>query len=133
MTNSTKKSNPEAGGPIRADSAQDANAADSTKERLFTLDFISATIANFANTLGISMLMATIPIYVISLGGNKTAAGLVSGAAQLTVDLAQDAFEWACEPPEGYDEAREDANHLAESDIGVAPLGVGCVLEHPLS
>lgn len=57
----------------------------------------------------------------------------VSGAAQLTVDLAQDAFEWACEPPEGYDEAREDANHLAESDIGVAPLGVGCVLEHPLS
>jgi len=58
------------------------------------LDFVSSTLANLANALGISMLMATLPLYVISLGGNKTDAGIVAGAAQLTAMLFRPFVGW---------------------------------------
>lgn len=40
------------------------------------------------------MLMATLPLYVISLGGNKTDAGIVAGAAQLTAMLFRPFVGW---------------------------------------
>ena len=51
-----------------------------SEDRLFTLDFIFATLANVANSLGQQILVATLPVYVISTGGTKAEAGLVAGA-----------------------------------------------------
>jgi MFS family permease len=47
---------------------------------LFTSDFVFSVLANFANSFGMQMLVATLPVYVISMGGNQTDAGLVSGS-----------------------------------------------------
>ena len=53
-------------------------------DRLFTLDFVLATLANFSNAFGMQMLVATLPVYVISLGGTQAEAGMVSGALTFT-------------------------------------------------
>jgi MFS family permease len=63
-------------------------------ERLFTSDFISATVANFANSFGMQMLVATLPVYVISLGGNQASAGLVSGSLAITALLFRPFMGW---------------------------------------
>jgi MFS family permease len=57
------------------------------EERLLTSDFVSTTLANFANAFGMQMLVATLPVYVISLGGSAAEAGLVSGAMSFTALL----------------------------------------------
>ena len=79
---------------IEDGSSQAADPISSAEGRLFTVDFVSSTIANFANALGLSMLIATIPIYVIALGGNKTDAGIVAGTAQLTAVLFRPFVGW---------------------------------------
>ena len=61
--------------------APDATAFPAAGERLFTRDFVMATLANFTNSFGTQMLVATMPVYVVSLGG-PTAAGMVSGRWQ---------------------------------------------------
>jgi MFS family permease len=63
-------------------------------ERLFTLDFISTTIANLANSFGMQMLVATLPVYVIRLGGSQTDAGLVSGALAFVALLFRPLVGW---------------------------------------
>ena len=40
------------------------------------------------------MLVATLPVYVISLGGNQTDAGLVSGALAFTALLFRPFMGW---------------------------------------
>jgi len=67
--------------------SQDETVVGHIKERLFTPDFIFATIANFANAFGLQMLAATLPVYVISLGGSQAEAGLVTGAMAITAFL----------------------------------------------
>jgi MFS family permease len=64
------------------------------EEHLFTSDFIFATLANFVNAFGIQMLVATLPVYVISLGGSKADAGLVSGLATFTAMLFRPFAGW---------------------------------------
>ena len=61
--------------------------ASSEANRLFTKDFIFAATANLANAFGMQMLVATLPLYVISLGGSQTDAGLVAGALAFTALL----------------------------------------------
>jgi MFS family permease len=56
-------------------------------DRLLTSDFVSTTLANFANAFGMQMLVATLPVYVIRLGGGAADAGLVSGAVSFTALL----------------------------------------------
>jgi MFS family permease len=51
------------------------------------LDFVLATLTNFVNSFSLQMLVATLPVYVISLGGSHADAGLVSGALALTAML----------------------------------------------
>lgn len=92
MTKNTSKI--EDSNSVNGDSSQKAASISCARERLFTLDFVSATLANFANAMGISMLMATLPLYVISLGGNKIDAGIVAGAAQLTAMLFRPLVGW---------------------------------------
>lgn len=72
---------------------EDAPGADRWREdpnpenRLFTRDFVLAALANLSNAFGMQMLVATLPLYVISLGGSQTDAGLVSGALAFTALL----------------------------------------------
>jgi MFS family permease len=65
-----------------------------SENRLFTLDFVFATLANFANSLGQQMLAATLPVYVISIGGNQAEAGLVSGAITFTALFFRPYIGW---------------------------------------
>ena len=72
----------------------DAAATARAEDRLFTSDFVLATLANFANSFGMQMLVATLPVYVISLGGSQTDAGLVSGALAFTALLFRPFMGW---------------------------------------
>jgi MFS family permease len=61
---------------------------------LFTKDFVLASLANLANSFGMQMLVTTLPVYVISLGGSQTDAGLVSGALAFTALLFRPFMGW---------------------------------------
>jgi MFS family permease len=64
------------------------------EDRLLTSDFVVTTLANFANAFGMQMLVATLPVYVISLGGSQLDAGLVSGAMAFTALLFRPFIGW---------------------------------------
>jgi MFS family permease len=70
-----------------ADALDALDEASNEKNRLFTKDFVLAATANLANAFGTQMLVATLPLYVLSLGGSQTDAGLVSGALAFTALL----------------------------------------------
>ena len=76
---------------VRDAPAATASAAD---DRLFTADFLFATTANLFNAFGQQMLTATLPLYVISLGGTNADAGLVSGALAFTALLLRPFVGW---------------------------------------
>lgn len=59
----------------------------SEQNRLYTKDFVLTATANLANAFGMQMLVATLPLYVLSLGGSQTDAGLVTGALAFTALL----------------------------------------------
>ena len=74
--------------------SQDEAGVGHIKDRLFTSDFVLATLANFANAFGQQMLAATLPVYVISLGGSQAEAGLVTGAMAITAFLFRPIMGW---------------------------------------
>jgi MFS family permease len=80
--------------PVLAHDPLEAAAIAAAKNKLFTSDFVSSTVANFANSFGMQMLVATLPVYVISLGGSQTDAGLVSGALAFTALLFRPLMGW---------------------------------------
>jgi MFS family permease len=84
MTSTTKGSGHDDSGSAHRGDSQDKAVIGHIKERLLTLDFIFATLANFANSFGQQMVNATLPVYVISIGGTQAEAGLVSGALTFT-------------------------------------------------
>ncbi len=69
-------------------------AAVRTEERLLTSDFACTTAANFFNAFGMQMLVATLPVYVIAMGGSRIEAGLVSGALAFTALLFRPFVGW---------------------------------------
>ena len=78
----------------RAGRFRDAAVMARVPERLLTPDFVFTTLANFANAFGMQMLVATLPVYVIRLGGSQTEAGLVSGAVAFTALLFRPFVGW---------------------------------------
>lgn len=64
------------------------------EHRLLTRDFVFATLANFINSLGVQMLMATLPVYVLSLGGGQADVGLVTGAMAGTALILRPLVGW---------------------------------------
>ena len=64
------------------------------EERLFTSDFIFATLANFFNAFGSQMVTATLPVYVLALGGTDADAGLVSGALAFSALVMRPLIGW---------------------------------------
>src|SRR4051812_31407589 len=63
-------------------------------DRVFTRDFAFATVANLFTSLGQQMLLATLPVYVISMGGSRTDAGLITGGAAITALLVRPFSGW---------------------------------------
>ena len=80
ITSATKESEPPVDGAARGRDVLTEASAERIDNRLFTSDFILTTLANLANSFGMQMVVATLPVYVISMGGNQTDAGLVSGS-----------------------------------------------------
>ena len=78
----------------RVGDSQDDAVVGHIKDRLFTSDFVFATLTNFANAFGSMILVATVPVYVISLGGSQADAGLVSGAASIIALLFRPFVGW---------------------------------------
>jgi MFS family permease len=63
-------------------------------ERLVTPDFVFATSANFLNGFGQQMLNATLPVYVLAMGGSQTDVGLVNGALAFVAMMLRPAVGW---------------------------------------
>jgi len=81
-------------GAVPAGDPLEAAAIKAQSEPLFTKDFVLTALANFANSFGMQMLIATMPVYVISLGGSQTDAGVVSGALAFTALLFRPLMGW---------------------------------------
>jgi MFS family permease len=81
-------------GSTHENGSRDAAVADVDEERILASDFVVATLANFANAFGMQMLVATLPVYVMSLGGSQADAGLVSGAVAFTALLFRPFVGW---------------------------------------
>ncbi|MHB1415988.1 MAG: MFS transporter [Chloroflexota bacterium] len=64
------------------------------EDRLLTADYVFATLANFANSFGSQMLTATLPVYVLVLGGDQADAGLISGMLAFTALLLRPPIGW---------------------------------------
>jgi MFS family permease len=94
MTSTTEEPERDNGSSGHEGDSRDAAAIGWAEDRLFTPDFLIATLANFANAFGMQMLIATLPVYVISLGGSQTDAGLVSGALAFTALLFRPLVGW---------------------------------------
>lgn len=65
-----------------------------SRDRLFSANFIFATVANFSNAFGMQMLVATLPVYVIGMGGSPVDAGAVSGALAFAALLFRPLAGW---------------------------------------
>jgi MFS family permease len=94
MRNITKESGHDDSGSASAGDSQNDTFVGHSKDRLFTSDFVLATLAAFVNAFGWQMLTVTLPVYVISLGGTQAEAGLVSGALTITALLFRPFVGW---------------------------------------
>jgi MFS family permease len=94
MASTEKESGRDGNGAASTGGSRDAIAIGWAKDRLFTSDFVSTTLANLANAFGMQMLVATLPVYVIRLGGSQADAGLVSGAVAFTALLFRPFVGW---------------------------------------
>ena len=93
-TSTEKESGRDGNGSAHAGGSLDATAIGCAKDHLLTSDFVFTTLANFANAFGMQMLVATLPVYVIRLGGSQVDAGLVSGAVAFTALLFRPLVGW---------------------------------------
>lgn len=91
------KTNPLKGGgneAVTGGDSPDTAAAGLAGERLVTSSFVLATLTNFFNAFGMQMLFATLPVYVIGLGGSHAEAGMVSGALAVSALLSRPLSGW---------------------------------------
>jgi MFS family permease len=94
ITDGTKESEGDSNHSTHGGGSWDAATIVSGEDRLFTSNFIFATLANFVSSFSTQMLTAILPVYVISLGGSQTEAGLVNGAIALTAVLFRPFLGW---------------------------------------
>jgi MFS family permease len=81
-------------GAVLAEIRWKRRAIKAQSEPLFTKGFRLTALANCPNSFGMQMLIATMPVYVISLGGSQTDAGVVSGALAFTALLFRPLMGW---------------------------------------
>jgi MFS family permease len=94
MTEGTRESGSDGNSSSHGDGWRNAADVESAEDRLFTSNFVFATLANFINSFGMQMLVATLPVYVITLGGSQADAGLVSGVLALTALVFRPLLGW---------------------------------------
>jgi MFS family permease len=94
MSSTTKEVERDVDGSTHENGSRDAAVAEVAEERLLTSNFVFATLANFANSFGVQMLVATMPVYVLRLGGNQTDVGLVGGAVACAALLCRPFIGW---------------------------------------
>jgi MFS family permease len=94
MTKVTKDLEHDNSGLAHVGDSREEAVVGQISDRLFTPDYVLAILANFFYGFSFQMLIATIPVYVISLGGNQSEAGLVSGASFITALLFRPFVGW---------------------------------------
>jgi MFS family permease len=94
VTNGTKVSGFDGSDTGYGTVSRDEAPAGHGEDRLFTSNFILATLANFVNAFSVQMLVATLPVYVVTQGGSNADAGLVTGALALTALLFRPLMGW---------------------------------------
>jgi MFS family permease len=94
MTSVTKELGHDDHCTIHGGDSQDEAIVGHIKVRLFTPDFVLATLANFINAIGLQILNATLPVYVINLGGSQAEAGLVIGTIAIIAFLFRPLVGW---------------------------------------
>jgi MFS family permease len=94
MTKTARGPGLEESSPVDKGRSLGTNHVGNFEDCIFTSDFIFATLANFANAFGMQMLVATLPVYVIGLGGSPADAGLVTGALSFMALLFRPFVGW---------------------------------------
>ncbi|MCL4535875.1 MAG: MFS transporter [Bacteroidetes bacterium] len=79
--------------PRAADLPTESGAA--SRATLFTRDFVLVCLASFAHGTSFQLLLATMPLYVLALGGRETDVGLLMGLVSLSALAARPAAGWA--------------------------------------
>jgi MFS family permease len=67
------------------------------KAPLFTLNFLLVCVACFAHAVSSQLLLATLPLYVLELGGRETDVGLLFGLMAISALAVRPAAGWAVE------------------------------------
>src|SRR5262249_58926607 len=83
--------------PSRLRPGEGGAAIRGQEERLFGPDFLFATLANLFNAFGMQMLTATLPLYVVEMGGTAADAGLVTGALAFTAMILRPLVGWVAD------------------------------------
>ncbi len=65
--------------------------------RLLTGSFVLVCLANFAHTSSMQILLATMPLYVLELGGRETDVGLLFGLLAISALASRPLAGWAVE------------------------------------
>ncbi|MBI4289360.1 MAG: MFS transporter [Chloroflexi bacterium] len=65
------------------------SSASRPKQPIFTRNFILASLNNFFTAASITLLLATLPIYVVQIGGRQSEVGLVMGAFSIAALLVR--------------------------------------------
>jgi MFS family permease len=94
ITNETKDSIHDGHDPGKEGAPGEAAAAGRAEDRLLTANFVLSALANFFNAFSQQTLTATLPVYVLSLGGSQAEAGLVTGALAITSLLCRPLLGW---------------------------------------
>jgi MFS family permease len=66
-------------------------------ERLFTRDFVLVCVASLSHYTSFQLLLATMPLYVLQMGGRETEVGMVMGIVAAAALAVRPASGWAVE------------------------------------
>ncbi len=72
-----------------------ASGAASPSEPLWARDFVVLLASNLLYFMGVYLVLPTLPIFAVSLGGGETAAGLILGLFTFTAMLVRPLTGWA--------------------------------------
>ena len=75
---------------------QDQNGS-RISERLFTRNFILVCVASLAHQTSFQLLLATMPLYVLQMGGRETEVGLIMGVVAVTALAVRPLSGWTVE------------------------------------
>jgi MFS family permease len=66
-------------------------------ERLFTRDFVLVCVASLSHQTSFQLLLATMPLYVLQMGGRETEVGMLMGIVAAAALAVRPASGWAVE------------------------------------